>query len=393
VQHFASNTGAVASNHHVGYGPGVHIQLGLVPLGPSVTVAFSFSSDLPFQGTDPMNRQADGAWGAAVNPVSEVAIDNSGWNCEGQTAFPHSCGNGNGGTYEVCGANQGTRWVALAIWNTGFIDGYSDGEGISYLDSKSAADAALANCGNSDCKVVWVQPVDCARGGTSSGSGGAGFGGNASYASGTTNGTMDVSGSVVGPNGPAVATIYVFPASDPATSGYAACLQSQTGNLFAASACPQHATPASSAATNAGHGGSFSVKAFDRAVAPGKYLFLAIDSGLSGNAGAQSDQSGVSPGSWYFTWITVNADTQVAVQLSPAGPGSSSVSNGSADNTPASGNIARILGIGSTAGSGGPQAVPTSTPAPKGSNSPCNSPPPPTCTGVCAGAGEIMPCH
>jgi len=125
---------------------------------PPMWVSFSFSK--PGLAVDP-TFGGDGAAGAAVDKDRQASINKSGDMCRSNSQRSDWCGDGNGGTLEVCHGMPGTKWVALATSNDGTLEDWGDGEAVGYDDQNGANQNALANCGNFRCQIVWSQSVDC----------------------------------------------------------------------------------------------------------------------------------------------------------------------------------------------------------------------------------------
>ena len=104
----------------------------------------------------------DGAWGVAVNPDSQTAINQSQVACVAHSRVPNWCGAGNGGHYATCSTPRMTStWAALAISNDGSVLHWADGYAIGYQTESQADGQAMATCGKPACHVVWSADIDC----------------------------------------------------------------------------------------------------------------------------------------------------------------------------------------------------------------------------------------
>jgi hypothetical protein len=141
---------------------------------PTGTVAHPMFVAFSFSKLGLSDFGGDGAWGAAVDQNEQAAMDQSGNICAANSQRPNWCGVANGGRYPVCRADGKTQWVALAINNDGTLENWANGEAVGYDTEYGAEQAAVGNCNHSGCHVVWSAPVDCAGGGGSVRTGGAG---------------------------------------------------------------------------------------------------------------------------------------------------------------------------------------------------------------------------
>jgi TPR repeat protein len=159
---------------------GISVGWSSVPVGPFQYLYFVIS------GNEPLSQEeadflgpgdyGDGAWGAAVSPNALNASQSALNQCRTESQSAFNCAGE--GPYQICRADGTNRWVALAIGNDGNWFDWAQGLGLGYPTEESATNAAMANCNNRLCQVVWTQYVDCSGNGVlaSGGAPGVAFG-------------------------------------------------------------------------------------------------------------------------------------------------------------------------------------------------------------------------
>ena len=144
-----------------GSGFPLKVTWGSSPVLKPMFVSFSFATPTGF--ADDPTFGGDGEYGVSISPDEQSAINFSGNDCAGRSSRPSWCGNGNGGTWQVCRADGKSKWVALAITTSNIYD-WSDGEVIAGDTEPNAEQGAVANCGKQSCQLVWSALVDCTHG-------------------------------------------------------------------------------------------------------------------------------------------------------------------------------------------------------------------------------------